>query len=549
MKDIRFRYVTIVLVATVFAISGFTYSSDVFFQIKKNFTIFSEVYQEVSTRYVDDVDPEKLMRRGISSMLELLDPYTVLIDEADQQNFEILTTGRYAGVGIEVGARNGRLVIIAPIEGYSAHKRGVRAGDIILEVNGFSVESMSVDDLQSLVAGEPGTLLILTVERYGFDQPIEFELIRENVEIRNITFSGYVNAERGVGYVSLARFGQQAALELRQAIATMKEEGELRSLILDLRNNPGGLLDEAVKIVDLFVGPGIEVVRTQGRSFESTFTSRTELPAFFTGELIVLQNNGSASASEIVSGALQDLDRAVIVGERSFGKGLVQVVRPLSYNVALKITTSRYYIPSGRSIQSVVYPHDDGQISYQVPDSLRNAFRTRAGRTVYDGVGIDPDVVLDRQAQSLVEIALLQNSAYFFFANEYRAQYPTFNSDGLPSQAYDAFMQYLSRTSFDYTTRSQRFLMQLEEQLSGDEASVAQAPLQELKLVIDQQKAQELENSRERVSRELFLELISRYEGPTGRIQASLQSDPGIQRSMNLLSTNGEIRAILQSGN
>lgn len=549
MNVIRNRILIAVLSGSVLLLSAFTYTTDVFFQIKKNFTIFSEVYQEVSNRYVDEVDPEKLMRRGIGAMLELLDPYTVLIDEADQQNFEVLTTGRYAGVGIEVGARNGRLVIIAPIEGYSAHQRGVLAGDIILEVDGFSVNNMSVDDLQSLVAGEPGTLLILTVERYGFDQPIEFELIRENVEIRNITFSGFVDEASGVGYISLARFGQQASVELRQAIADMKAKRQLHTLILDLRNNPGGLLDEAVKIVDLFVGPGVEVVRTQGRSFESSFTSRTELPVYFEGNLVVLQNNGSASASEIVSGALQDLDRAVVIGQRSFGKGLVQVVRPLSYNVALKITTSRYYIPSGRSIQSVVYPHDDKELSYQVPDSLRNPFQTRAGRTVYDGVGIDPDILVDRETQSLAEIALLQNSAYFFFANEYRAQQPDFDYEVLPDEVYAAFLGYLERTAFDYTTRPQRFLAQLEEQLIELDIRTADESLRILHQVLDEQKVQELDESKERVSRELFLELISRYEGPTGRIQASLRTDFVVLAARDIAADERRFQAILRPGN
>lgn len=549
MNVIRNRILIAVLSGSVLLLSAFTYTTDVFFQIKKNFTIFSEVYQEVSNRYVDEVDPEKLMRRGIGAMLELLDPYTVLIDEADQQNFEVLTTGRYAGVGIEVGARNGRLVIIAPIEGYSAHQRGVLAGDIILEVDGFSVNNMSVDDLQSLVAGEPGTLLILTVDRYGFDQPIEFELIRENVEIRNITFSGFVDEASGVGYISLARFGQQASVELRQAIADMKAKRQLHTLILDLRNNPGGLLDEAVKIVDLFVGPGVEVVRTQGRSFESSFTSRTELPVYFEGNLVVLQNNGSASASEIVSGALQDLDRAVVIGQRSFGKGLVQVVRPLSYNVALKITTSRYYIPSGRSIQSVVYPHDDKELSYQVPDSLRNPFQTRAGRTVYDGVGIDPDILVDRETQSLAEIALLQNSAYFFFANEYRAQQPDFDYEVLPDEVYAAFLGYLERTAFDYTTRPQRFLAQLEEQLIELDIRTADESLRILHQVLDEQKVQELDESKERVSRELFLELISRYEGPTGRIQASLRTDFVVLAARDIAADERRFQAILRPGN
>lgn len=545
MSNWRKVTIPVFLIVSVALLSGFAYRSDTFFLIKKNFTIFSEVFQEVSTRYVDDVDPEKLVRHGINSMLELLDPYTVLIDEADHQNFEILTTGRYAGVGIEVGSRGGRLVIIAPIEGYSAHQRGIRAGDIILEVDGFSVANYSVDDLQGLISGEPGTNVEITVERFGFDQPLVFELTRENVEIRNITYSGFLDAGKTIGYVSLARFGQNASGELRQVINGLKSEGNLQSLVLDLRNNPGGLLDEAVKIVDKFVGPGQEVVRTKGRSFESTFISRTEEPAIFEGNLVILQNNGSASSSEIVAGALQDLDRAVIVGDRSFGKGLVQIIRPLSYNVALKITTSRYYIPSGRSIQSVIYDHETAISSHQVSEVERNAFKTKIGRTVYDGVGIDPDVLISDRSHALVEIALLQNSSYFFFANEFSAE----NPDNMPPQITDEifaeFMEYLERTSFDYTTRSERYISQLRTQIESEGIPGVSENLMMLESAIQAQKRQDIILNEESIRRELYLELISRYHGPSGKIEASFPVDPAVQKALELLSDKKAFAAIL----
>jgi carboxyl-terminal processing protease len=527
-------------------LSGFSYRNDNFFQIKKNFTIFSEVFQEVTNRYVDEVDPEKLMRHGISSMLELLDPYTILIDEADNQTFEILTTGRYAGVGIEVDARAGRLVIIAPIEGYSAHQKGVRAGDIILEVDGISVANLALEDLQSLISGEPGTLLVLTVERYGFDQPIEFELIRENVEVKNIRFADFIDADKKIGYVSLSRFGQNAALELRAAIVKMQEDGNLESLILDLRNNPGGLLDEAVKTVDKFVGPGIEVVRTQGRSFESSFSSRTVEPQLFHGKLIILQNKGSASSSEIVAGALQDLDRAVVIGTRSFGKGLVQIISPLSYNTALKITTSRYYIPSGRSIQSAIYSHEEAGLTTQLPDSLRNAFKTRAGRVVYDGVGIDPDLEIKDRSQTLAEIALLQNSAYFFFANEYRSTNPEFNHGFVSDDIMNEFIEFLDRTSFDYTTRSERYLTLLEEQFKVDGIENSEKILANLKVVVENQKKQELLGVSDAIKKELYLELVARYAGQAGRFSASVKTDEVIRKATEIISDSNLYSGILR---
>ncbi len=526
-------------------IMGAAYQSDTFFLIKKNFTLFSEVVQEVNSRYVDETDPEKLIRHSIVSMLELLDPYTVLIDESDNQTMEILTTGRYAGVGIEVGARGGRLVIIAPIEGYSAFQKGVRAGDTILSVDGISVAGMSLEDLDSLIRGEPGTLLILTVERAGFDQPIEFELIRENVEVKNITYFGFADADSSIGIVTLSRFGQGAALEVREALVRLQHNGKLKGFILDLRNNPGGLLDEAVNVVDKFVEPGIQVVQTQGRSFDASFSSKTDEPVLFDGPVVILQNNGSASASEIVAGALQDLDRAVVVGTRSFGKGLVQIVRPLSYNTSLKITTSRYYIPSGRSIQSAIYSHLDAGHTLQVPDSLRKEFKTKNGRSVFDGIGIDPDILIAESAQKLVEIALLQNSAYFFYANEYQSKHRVFTADSVDQSIIDDFYAYLDRTGFDFTTRSERYLASLETQLIEDGLQEALLNLNDLREVVREHKFKDLKSIEPTIKAELYQELMSRYQGESGRFEAALRYDPAVSKALEIIHNEKTRKLIL----
>lgn len=540
----KFYFFTILIMLSSAGLIGAAYQSDTFFLIKKNFTLFSEVIQEVNSRYVDETDPEKLIRHGISSMLELLDPYTVLIEE-DNQTLAILTTGRYAGVGIEVGARGGRLVVIAPTEGYSAFQKGVRAGDTIIRVDGISVVGMTLEDLDSLIRGEPGTLLVLTVERAGFDQPIEFELIRENIEIKNISFSGFVDADSTIGIVTLSRFGQGASSELREALMKLQKSGTLQGFILDLRNNPGGLLEEAVNIVDKFVGPGIQVVQTQGRSFDASFKASTDEPVLFYGPVAVLQNNGSASASEIVSGALQDLDRAVVIGSRSFGKGLVQIVRPLSYSTALKITTSRYYIPSGRSIQSAIYSHLEVGHTFQVPDSLRKEFKTRNGRTVLDGIGIDPDVVIDDSPQKLVEIALLQNSAYFFYANEFQSRNPVFKLDSIDQSTLDDFYAYLNRTGFDYTTRSERYLASLETQLTEDGIDSGGVDISTLRSLVRDHKKRELKSIESTIKNELYQELASRYRGETGRFNASNRFDPVVIKAVELLKNDSSLRQIL----
>jgi len=544
-RSSKFYLFAVLLMISSIGIMGAAFQSDTFFLIKKNFTLFSEVVQEVNSRYVDETDPEKLIRHAIISMLELLDPYTVLIDEADNQTMEILTTGRYAGVGIEVGARGGRLVVIAPIEGYSAFQKGVRAGDTILSVDGISVVGMTMEDLDSLIRGEPGTLLILTVERAGFDQPIEFELIRENVEVKNVSYAGYVDADSTIGIVTLSRFGQGAASEVRDALAGLQQSGELKGFILDLRNNPGGLLDEAVNIVDKFVEPGIQVVQTQGRSFDASFSSRTDEPVLFNGPVAILQNNGSASASEIVAGALQDLDRAVILGTRSFGKGLVQIVRPLSYNTSLKITTSRYYIPSGRSIQSAIYSHLEAGHTVQVPDSLRKEFKTKNRRSVYDGIGIDPDVLIEDSPQKLVEIALLQNSAYFFYANEYQSKNREFTAESVDQSILNDFFTYLDRTGFDFTTRSERYLASLESQLVEDGLSDALVNLNELREVVREHKLKDLKSIESTIRSELYQELVSRYKGESGRYEASLKFDPVVIKAVEIIQNEQMLNQIL----
>lgn len=520
-------------------------NSDSFFQIKRGFAVFSEVFQEITLRYVDEINPDELIRTGINAMLESLDPYTVLIDQAESQQLEVLTRGSYAGVGIEVGARGGRLVVVAPLDGYSAQRQGIRAGDIILQVDGISVETFSVDDLQSLIAGEPGSTVTITIERFGIDQPIRFELTREQVDIRNVLFFTFLDDEQTLGYVALSRFGQNAAGEVRDAISELKRNGTMQGLVLDLRNNPGGLLDEAVKLVDLFVGPGIEVVRTQGRGIESTFRSRTESPVFYDGPLVVLQNNGSASSSEIVSGALQDLDRAVLAGERSFGKGLVQVVRSLSYNTTLKITTSRYYIPSGRSIQSPAFNPENPEDSYQLPDSLRNKFSTRAGRTVRDGVGIDPDIRIPSPRLSLFEIALLRQNAYFFFANEYRSEHESFPYDSLPDEVYDAFIEYLMRSGFSYESRTQYHFTGMREQLTDHDNEDVAAALRLLEQLLIDEKMNRFETHKKDIQRELYLELVSRYYSEPEKARVALKNDPLIDQVATLFESPQDLARML----
>ncbi|MFV1981395.1 MAG: S41 family peptidase, partial [Rhodothermia bacterium] len=395
---------------------------DIYFSIKKNLSIFGTLYEELAVGYVDPIDPERLMRTGLTSMLNTLDPYTVFIDEATNEEIDIATRGRYAGVGLTVTISDGHITVVSPVEGYSGFRQGVRAGDIIVEVDGQSVSDLSGADVSEILRGDPGSSVSLVVEREGEAQPIEFLLTREDVRLKNVTFADFID-DTSIAYIRLERFAREAYSEVYIAIKSLAKKRKIDAVILDLRDNPGGLLEAAVDISGIFLRQGTEIVSTRGRLPQThrSYRSRkspieTELP------LAVLVNGNSASASEIVAGAIQDLDRGIVIGERTFGKGLVQIVRPLPYNTSLKMTTSKYYTPSGRSIQAITYTHrvEDGY-AVVVADSLKQVYQTSAGREVRGGGGITPDIEITLPPISDFEEALIRKSAFFRFANYFAA--------------------------------------------------------------------------------------------------------------------------------
>ncbi|TYP92591.1 C-terminal processing peptidase-3 [Fodinibius salinus] len=534
-----------ILGITSLVLVGFARNPDIYFLIKKNFTIFSEVYREVSLHYVDKVNPEKLMRRGIDAMLESLDPYTVLVDEAETQRMEIITRGSYGGVGLDVGFRGDKIVVVAPIEGYAAYNKGIRSGDIITKVDGVPVGEMNPDEVQNLMAGEPGSSVTLTVERYGIDHPLSFKLQRERVEVKNITYSGFVGDNKQVGYILLKRFARQAGQEIRHALQNLRSQKQLEGVILDLRNNPGGLLEEAVSTVDTFVPKGQLVVETRGRNnrHDKRFETQQQAPADKL-PLIILQNGGSASASEIVSGALQDLDRAVIIGEQSFGKGLVQTVRPLSYNTVLKLTSSRYYIPSGRSIQSVTYTHKGKNTPVEKADSAQKEFMTQAGRTVYDGDGIAPDINISASNTTLLQTSLMRQNMFFNFANKYAAEHDSLDKTMHNDQVYDDFKSFLNRQEFEYGHPSEEYLAKIDSSLNGgiDESD---KHIKALRKQIEQQKAQSFDEQRMAIQKQLYLELVARYKGREGQRAASLPYDPLVTKAVEILNDSVKYNQIL----
>ncbi|MDR9415278.1 MAG: S41 family peptidase [Gracilimonas sp.] len=529
----------VVLLATVGIAAQQT---DIYFLIKKNFSIFSKAYETVALEYVDEVDPEILMRTGIDAMLETLDPYTVMFNESQNEQAEIMSRGNYAGIGIEAGYRDGEVVVVAPTDGGPAAKAGIRAGDVIVAVDGVSTENLQPEEVNTLTQGEIGSDVVITIRRFGLDQTIDFTLTRENIEVTNISYSGFIGEEMNTGYIRLSQFGSNSGEEVRDAMIGLMENESLNGLVLDLRDNPGGILQEAVKIIDKFVEPGITVVDIRGRSseFNQTFTTRETI--MFEKPVIVLMNGGSASASEVVAGALQDLDRALIIGEQSFGKGLVQVVKSLPYNTSLKITISRYYIPSGRSIQSVQYTHE-GRNAVVMNDSSKKEFKTRNGRTVFEGRGIEPDIEVESEKPNLLEVALLQQGLYFDFATKFESESETFDKERLPDNIFEDFQSYLAEQDFRYQTDAEKTLSRLSDQL--EEVEAAENQIKELKKAIDSEKELIFSASEDEIRRKLFLELTSRFKGQSGRIESGLRSDKDVLKALEFIQEPIEIERIL----
>lgn len=544
MKNIKKRY----LAATFFCISSIALmaavqQSDIYFLIKKNFSIYSKAYESVALEYVDEVNPEVLMRNGLNAMLETLDPYTVFIDESQNEQAEILARGSYAGIGIEAGYRDGNVVVIAPIEGGPADQKGIRAGDEIVTVDSISTSGLSPEEVRGLTLGEPGSVVTLQIKRFGSNQLLEFELEREKIEVKNIGYTGLLGPGNQVGYIKLNQFGIRSSDEIRSAINELKAQGNLSAMIIDLRDNPGGILQESVRIVDKFVGPDITVVETRGRKAEFNQLYKTKEPVLFEQPLVILMNQGSASASEVTAGALQDLDRAVIVGERSFGKGLVQVVQSLPYNTSLKITISRYYTPSGRSIQSREYMHTGENTPVVKADSVSRNFKTKNGRTVFEGRGIEPDIEIGGDKFTDLQAALIRQGALFDFATRYYSQNQENSVRQISDEIYGEFLNFLDEINFEYTVPSEELAAQMQAEIEN--AEKASLILDELKAAIAADKKKQFSLQNESLKNLLFKELIKRYEGESQSTQILLNRDPQVQRALQILQRPNEYEALL----
>lgn len=519
------------------------------FRISKNLSIFNSVFRELDANYVDTLNYDKMVKTAIDQMLGKIDPYTVYLPEEETDDLTFMTTGEYAGIGAMIMKKGNDICVSEPYEGLPAQLNDVRAGDIVLEVDGKAVAGMTVSDVSAMLKGIPNTKIKLKLKRYGEKKPVEKEFLRQKIQINPVTYHGLV-AEK-TGYVMLGEFTDKSAIEMKSAINDLVKQHQIESLIIDLRGNGGGLIDEAVKILGYFVPKGTEVLITKGKNkqTERIYKTPTE-PLFPDMRLAILTNRASASASEIVAGAVQDLDRGIIVGERTFGKGLVQNVRPVGFGGHVKITTAKYYIPSGRCIQAIDYSHrnEDGSVG-RVPDSLTSEFKTRNGRKVRDGGGIVPDIQITDDRKLNIAYYIFVQQLYFDFANQFVAAHPTISQPEeftLKDDDFKSFTDFLTEKKFTYTSETQKYYDQLFEvaAMEGLDKS-AKAEFEALKQKLVPDITNNLQENKDDIIDLLSHEIIKRYYFQKGEIRYSLRNDDDLKKAITTLSNLEEFQKLL----
>ena len=523
------------------------FKAEDYFEISKNLDIFAEVYKEVNTTYVDEVQPGELIRAAIDGMLKSLDPYTNFYSEAQAEDYRYQTTGTYAGIGSTIRTIGDYVYIDSPVDDFPAFKAGLLPGDKILAVDGVDMKGKTASDVTDYLKGKAGTTFSIKIARLG-EGDLTKSITRETIKIKNVPYYGII--EDNIGYMQLTRFTPDAGKEVRDAVIALKAEGAT-SLVLDLRNNGGGLLHEAINIVNVFVPRGETIVITKGKFQEDNRTYKTlNSPVDTEIPLVVLINDGSASASEIVSGSLQDLDRAVLIGQNSFGKGLVQTTKRLTYNTSMKITTAKYYIPSGRLIQRLDYGNKVNGKAVAVADSIKKEFKTKNGRNVIDGEGIQPDLNIEEYKYSKLAISLIRNDLIFQFANEYRSKNPQISGPKIydvSNETFEDFKSFLKDKEYEYTTNTEKNLDKLIDQAKEDKYyELLKGELTSLKTALESTKKADLDNNNQELKELLEYEIVRRYYFEKGKVEVGFDDDLEWAKTKSIFSNTTEYNGLLK---
>lgn len=539
-----------ILALSMLAVSAFYSPTEKYFEITRNLDIFASLFKEVNAFYVDEIDPEKSITTGINAMLASLDPYTNYIPEEDLDAYRTMTTGEYGGIGSLISQIDGKIIITMPNEGFPADKAGIKIGDELIKIDDTDTKGKSTTDISKLLKGSAGTPIHITILRQN--KTLNFDLVRAKIVINNVPYSGMVNND--IGYIKLTEFTTNAAKEVATALVELKKEGATK-VILDVRGNPGGILQEAVAICNLFIPKNKVVVETKGKTpnwnkIYKTFSKPvdTQIP------LVVLTSRGSASAAEIVSGTIQDYDRGVLIGRKTFGKGLVQTTRPVGYNSQVKITVAKYYTPSGRCIQAIDYSHrnPDGSVG-KIPDSLKVAFNTTSGRTVYDGGGITPDIEVEAEYFSPVAISLLTQGQIFNYATKYYYEHPeniNMKNYVLSDETYSDFTKWLENVELEYDSDLEQAVVDFEDAAKESaHYEELKAEIEALKKEVLHDQAKDLITHNQEIREVLAEQIVGRYFLTRGEIANAITHDPDVTKAIEVLNSPSQYNKLLTSNN
>lgn len=548
-KRRKYSLLVALLIASI-GIFSFSPTTDRYFEIAKNLELFASLYKEINIHYVDEVNPNQLLNTGIKAMLKKLDPYTVYIPEDDIEDYRTMATGEYGGIGIQSNRIKGKHVVLMLYEDSPSYEAGIKISDVIMSLDGNSVSDKSDAEFGKLLKGQAGTEVELELSRNDGAETLKVKVKRKKIDIPNITYKGMLTDD--VGYLRLSEFTRDAGADVRKTVKELKGQGA-QKIVLDLRGNPGGLLNEAVNICNVFIPKGKKVVHTKGKTKKQSFEYNTRQdPLDLDIPLAVLINSGSASASEIVSGVIQDYDRGVVIGQKSYGKGLVQMTKPLSYNSQLKLTTAKYYVPSGRCIQALDYSNrrPDGSVG-KVADSLKSIFKTKNGREVLDGGGVDPDVETEVPYLSAYSANLSESGLIFDYASKYYFSHKKISdakSFRLSDEEYTQFLDWMKSKTFKNNSIAEETIGELKKACSSDKVyKNLLNEIEELKTTVASLKTNGSTTYKKEIKKLLEQEIVSRYYLKKGVVEASLDQDTDVNKAIEILNSSSQYTELLAS--